>query len=65
MTLKEIQINYFSINTRGYKILKNFYLKYHDLFIKTIHPEFNDFLNQILLNVSKIKFSEDIINAEA
>ena len=65
MTLEEIQKNYFSTNTRGYKILHNYYIKYNDLFVKTIHPDFNDFLNQILLNVSKIKFSEDIKNVEA
>jgi len=56
---------YFKQNTRGYKILYFYFSKYRDLFERTIHLEFNEFLNQIFLNVSEIKFSEDIKNVEA
>jgi len=65
MLIEEITVKYFSADTRGYRILYNYYQKYSDLFHRTIHHEFNDFLNQILLNVSNIKFSENIKNIEA
>ena len=65
MTPEEITKIYFSKGTRGHGILLNYYRKYEDLFIETIHTKFDDFLNQILLNVTKINFSVDIRNIEA
>jgi len=65
MLLEEITKIYFSEDTRGYNILSKYYFKYRDLFKITIHNEFSDFLNEILLNVSSIKFSDDIRNKEA
>lgn len=62
---QEIINKYFLPGTRGYNILRNFYHKYKDLFIKTVHPEFDDFLNQVLTNVASINFSEEIKNVEA
>jgi DNA-directed RNA polymerase specialized sigma24 family protein len=61
----DLNEKYFSNNTRGYKIINRFYLKYRDLFIKTIFTEFEDFRNQIFLNISGIKLSEEIKNEEA
>lgn len=65
MLIEDITAKYFSADSRGYRILFNYFQKYQDLFRRTIHYEFNDFLNQILLNVSNIKFSENIENIEA
>ena len=65
MLIGEITLNYFVEGTRGYNILRNYYNKYHDLFQSTIHNDFNDFLNQILLNISAIKFSDEIKNIES
>ena len=65
MSPKELNHKYFSKDTRGYNILSRYYYKYHDLFIKTVFPDFNDFINQIFLNVSGINFSEEIKNPEA
>lgn len=65
MKPEDIFNTYFKPNTKGYKILYLYFSKYRDLFERTIHFEFNEFLNQIFLNVSGIKFSEDIKNAEA
>lgn len=65
MNLEEIYENYFSKGTRGYRILSRFYNKYSDLFKKTTCSNFDDFSNQIFLNISKINFSKNIINIEA
>jgi RNA polymerase sigma factor (sigma-70 family) len=65
MLIGEITLNYFVEGTRGYNILRNYYTKYKDLFQNTIHNDFNDFLNQILLNISAIKFSDEIKNIES
>ena len=62
---EEIARNYFYPGTRGYKMLRVYYTKYQDLFSRTLHHEFEEFLNQILLNVSSINFSEEIKNVEA
>ncbi len=61
----DLNEKYFSNNTRGYKILNRFYLKYRDLFSKTVFTEFEDFRNQIFLNISGIKFPDDVKNKEA
>jgi hypothetical protein len=60
-----INEKYFTNNTRGFKIIHHYYLKYHDLFIKTIFTEFEDFRNQIFLNISSIKITDEIKNEEA
>ena len=65
MIIEDIAKKYFYPGTRGYNIQKNYYVKYRDLFSRFLHLEFDDFLNQILLNVSTIKFSDDIKNIEA
>ena len=65
MSPDEIASKYFYPGTRGHNILRNYYTKYRDLFVKTLHYEFDDFLNQILLNVASINFSDDIRNPEA
>lgn len=65
MSPKELNKKYFAGKTRGYKILNRYYYKYSDLFRSTIYPDFNDFLNQIFLNVSGIDYSKDIQNLEA
>ena len=65
MSPEEISEKYFAPGTRGYKILRVYYTKYKDLFAKTLHHKFEEFLNQILLNVSSIEFSEEIENTEA
>ena len=62
---EEIARNYFYPGTRGYKMLRVYYTKYQDLFSRTLHHEFEEFLNQILLNVSSINFSDEIKNFEA
>ena len=61
----EVLNTYFLPNSRGYNILRNYYNKYKDLFIKTIHPEFDDFFNQVFTNASSIKFTNEIKNFEA
>jgi len=61
----DLNEKYFSNGSRGFKILNRFYLKYRDLFTRTIFIEFDDFKNQIFLNISGIRLSEDIINEEA
>lgn len=65
MNPEEIQKVYFKPGTKGYKILSYYYTRYRDLFIKTIFSEFDEFINQIYLNVSGIRFSEEIKNPEA
>jgi DNA-directed RNA polymerase specialized sigma24 family protein len=65
MNLNEINKDYFSSGTRGYKIINSFYNKYYDLFKSTIYNDFGDFSNQIFLNISKIDLSKNIRNAEA
>lgn len=61
----DLNEKYFSANTRGFKILNRFYLKYHDLFAKTLFTEFEGFRNQIFLNISGIKFPDYLKNEEA
>jgi len=65
MFLKELNPKYFPRETRGYKIINRFCYKYKDLFERTAFPNFNDFINQIFLNVSSIDFSRDIKNFDA
>lgn len=65
MSIEELSEKYFVPGTRGYKMLRAYYAKYYDLFSRTLHHEFDEFLNQILLNVSTIKFSDRIKNLEA
>ncbi len=65
MNLTQLTERYFSHGTLGYKILSTYYSRYRDLFEKTVHPEFTDFLNQVLLNVTTINFSKEINNIEA
>lgn len=65
MLINEITTKYFVEGTRGYNILRNYYTKYQDLFQSTVHNDFNDFLNQILLNISAINFSDKIKNTES
>lgn len=65
MTPRELNKIYFSRNTRGYNIIYKFYHKYYDLFYSTCNISYNDFLNQIYLNISNIDFSKDIKNVEA
>ena len=65
MNLTEINNNYFTSGTRGYKIISCFYNKYLDLFKKTIYNDLGDFSNQIFLSVSKIDFNKEIRNEEA
>jgi hypothetical protein len=60
----DINEKYFSNNTRGYKFLNRFYLKYRELFAKTAGSEFEDFRNRIFFNISGMKISEDLINQE-
>jgi len=62
---QEIFSTYFNPGTKGYKILSFYYTRYRDLFIRTIHPEFDEFINQIFLSVSGIRLSEEIKNPEA
>lgn len=56
---------YFKPGTKGYRILYFYYTRYRDLFVKTIHPRFDEFMNQVYLNVSGIRLSEEIKNQEA
>ena len=65
MNTQEIFNKYFNPGTKGYKILSFYYARYRDLFIRTIYPEFDEFINQIFLNVSGIRLSEEIKNPEA
>jgi len=65
LKLSDLNTNYFAKGTRGYLIISRFYYKYHDLFEKTIFTDFNDFVNQIFLNISGIDFSKEIRNLEA
>ncbi len=65
MIPEEISELFFRPGTKGYKILNFYYSKYRDLFEKTIYQEIDEFINQIFLNVSAIKFSEEIKNIEA
>ena len=65
MNSTELHNTYFTPDTRGYKILRKFYAKYMDLFEKTSYTDFNDFLNQIYLNISRIDFNKEIQNKEA
>jgi hypothetical protein len=65
MNPEEILETFFKPGTKGYKILFFYFSRYQDLFEKTTHQEFNEFLNQIYLNTSAINFSEDIKNIEA
>ncbi|GAB6282383.1 MAG: hypothetical protein STSR0008_11280 [Ignavibacterium sp.] len=65
MNNEELHTNYFKAKTNGYKIINFFYHKYYDLFKKSIYPTFNDFLNEIFINISKINFSRKIINEKA
>ena len=65
MNPEDIQKKYFNPGTKGYKILSYYYTHYRDLFVKTIHSEFDEFMHQIYLNVSGIRFSDEIKNAEA
>ena len=65
MIPEEISELFFRPGTKGHKILNFYYLKYRDLFEKTICQEPDEFINQIFLNVSSIKFSEEIKNIEA
>ena len=65
MNSSELHKNYFTPDSRGYKILRKFYSKYSDLFEKSSYPEFNDFLNQIYLNITRIDFNSEIENKEA
>lgn len=65
MKPQEINKLFFSKGTTGYSIMKKFFLKYHDLFSKSEGLGFNDFLNQIFLNINSIKLSDDISNPEA
>lgn len=65
MNSEDIFKTYFKPKTKGYKILYFYFCRYRDLFERTIYLEFNEFLNQIFLNISAIKFSEDIKNTEA
>jgi FixJ family two-component response regulator len=61
----ELNKKYFSSDTRGYKIITQYYYKYYDLFQRTDFPQVKDFLNQIFLNISGIDFSKEIKNEEA
>jgi len=61
----DINEKYFSNNTRGYKFLNRFYLKYREFLTKTAGSEFEDFRNRIFFNISGIKLSGDWINEEA
>ena len=61
----DLNEKYFSNNSRGFKIINRFYLKYRDLFSRTIFVEFEDFRNQIFLNISGIRLTEGINNEEA
>lgn len=65
MKTEELHKQYFSVKTNGYKIINFFYRKYYDLFKNSIYPTFNDFLNEIFINTSKINFSKEIINEKA
>jgi hypothetical protein len=65
MNPEDILEKYFKPGTKGYKILSFYFSRYQDLFEKTTHREFNEFLNQIYLNTTSINFSEDIKNIEA
>ena len=65
MNPEEILPRFFKPDTKGYKILAFYYMKYQDLFEKTIFQEPDEFINQIFLNVSAINFSEEIKNIEA
>jgi DNA-binding CsgD family transcriptional regulator len=65
MSPEEIASRYFYPGTRGHIILRNYYAKYRELFVRTLHHEFEEFLNQILLNVASINFSGEIENLEA
>ena len=65
MKTEEIAQKYFYPGTRGYNILRRYYVKYQDLFIKTLFSEFDEFLNQVLVSVSSINFSDEIKNIEA
>ncbi len=65
MKLSELNRDFFTKGTRGYKIISNYYYKYQDLFERTIFTDLKDFINQIFLNVSGIDFSKEIKNPEA
>ncbi len=65
MNPEEILQIYFKPGTKGHNILCFYYTRYRDLFEKTIYPELDEFKNQIYLNVSAIKFSDEIKNLEA
>ncbi len=65
MIPEEILQRYFKPETKGYKILTFYYMKYRDLFEKTIFQKLDEFINQIFLNVSTINFSEEIKNTDA
>lgn len=65
MNPEKILETYFKPGTKGYKILFFYFSRYRDLFRKTIHQEFNEFLNQIYLNISGVNPSEEIKNMEA
>ena len=60
----DLNEKYFSNNSRGFKIINRFYFKYRDLFARTIFVEFEDFRNQLFLNISGIKLTEGITNEE-
>ncbi|MEO8399254.1 MAG: hypothetical protein ABI550_05480 [Ignavibacteriaceae bacterium] len=65
MDSSDIHNIYFTSETRSYKIIRRFYSNYNDLFKNTLYPDFNDFLNQIFLNISRIDFNKEIKNKEA
>ena len=56
---------YFKPGTKGYRILYFYFTRYRELFMKTNHHQLDEFINQIFLNVSGIRFSEEIKNLEA
>jgi len=54
MSSKQFYRKYFAEETRGYLIMRRFYFRYADLFHKREFPQFEDFLNQIFVNLSDI-----------
>ncbi|HEY7750847.1 MAG TPA: hypothetical protein VH917_01040 [Ignavibacteriaceae bacterium] len=65
MQPKELSEKYFSVGTRGRAILKNYFEKYRDLFVRTLFTEFSEFVNQVYVNISTIDFSREIKNIDA
>ena len=65
MSIEELSKKYFVPGMHGYRLLKVYYARNHDLFSRTLHQEFEEFLNQIFLNISTINFSDNIKNIDA